>query len=401
MTSIANIVKSARKIMRQDTGTASDELRILQLGWMLFLKIFSDKDKELELLTSDYVSPIPAKFHWDQWAGNDEGIKVLVAPQNGVCTSEILPLPIFADMNAHYLVYALKSRHFLNYAAQKVRGMKMPRLSTNDGRKALIPLPPVEEQNAIVEKVQRLLRLCEGLEEQIAQAHANALQLSQAVLQETLSADATNPVINDNVVDLKARENNATPHYKRTLLAAEVVHQMHNEPTFGHLKLQKIIYLCQKTQNMELATNFLKQAAGPYDPEMQRSLDLYFVEHEWFSYSQSRRLKYQRLRNAGSHKTDFKKYFHEHLKSIGHLITLFKQRKSNELEAIATLYACWESILNSELAFSKSLLIEKFYKWSEEKRKFSERQLIQAITWMEKNKVVPQKNKSTLQLFSE
>ena len=60
--------------MRQDTGTGSDELRILQLGWMLFLKIFSDKDKELELLQDDYRSPIPAEPHWDQWADDDEGI---------------------------------------------------------------------------------------------------------------------------------------------------------------------------------------------------------------------------------------------------------------------------------------------------------------------------------------
>ena len=74
MTNISGIVKSARNIMRQDTGTGSDELRILQLGWMLFLKIFSDKDKELELLDDSYISPIPAELHWDAWAGNDEGI---------------------------------------------------------------------------------------------------------------------------------------------------------------------------------------------------------------------------------------------------------------------------------------------------------------------------------------
>jgi len=74
MSNIGGIVKSARNIMRQDTGTGSDELRILQLGWMLFLKIFSDKDKELELLQDDYTSPIPAELHWDQWAGNDEGM---------------------------------------------------------------------------------------------------------------------------------------------------------------------------------------------------------------------------------------------------------------------------------------------------------------------------------------
>lgn len=74
MTNVSGIVKSARKIMRQDTGTASDELRILQLGWMLFLKIFSDKDKELELLSDNYTSPIPPELHWDQWAGDDEGM---------------------------------------------------------------------------------------------------------------------------------------------------------------------------------------------------------------------------------------------------------------------------------------------------------------------------------------
>ena len=74
MTSISSIIKSTRNTMRQDTGTGSDELRILQLGWMLFLKIFSDKDKELELLQDDYRSPIPAELHWDQWAGDDEGI---------------------------------------------------------------------------------------------------------------------------------------------------------------------------------------------------------------------------------------------------------------------------------------------------------------------------------------
>lgn len=74
MANVSGIVKSARNIMRQDTGTGSDELRILQLGWMLFLKIFSDKDKELELMDDNYTSPIPAELHWDVWAGNDEGM---------------------------------------------------------------------------------------------------------------------------------------------------------------------------------------------------------------------------------------------------------------------------------------------------------------------------------------
>jgi type I restriction enzyme M protein len=60
--------------MWQDTGLNGDAQRIEQLGWMLFLKIFSDKDKELEVLNDEYISPIPAELHWEAWAGDDEGM---------------------------------------------------------------------------------------------------------------------------------------------------------------------------------------------------------------------------------------------------------------------------------------------------------------------------------------
>jgi len=78
MSSVPGIIKSIRNIMRQDIGLNGDAQRIEQLGWMLFLKIFSDKDRELELLDDSYTSPIPHELHWKleqgNWAGDDEGI---------------------------------------------------------------------------------------------------------------------------------------------------------------------------------------------------------------------------------------------------------------------------------------------------------------------------------------
>jgi type I restriction enzyme M protein len=78
MSNISSILKSIQTIMWQDTGLNGDAQRIEQLGWMLFLKIFSDKDKELELLDDNYTSPIPDLFHWvkakGNWAGDDEGM---------------------------------------------------------------------------------------------------------------------------------------------------------------------------------------------------------------------------------------------------------------------------------------------------------------------------------------
>jgi type I restriction enzyme M protein len=78
MANLSGIIKSIRDIMWQDNGLNGDAQRIEQLGWMLFLKIFSDKDLELELMDDNYKSPIPMKFHWvrekGNWAGDDEGM---------------------------------------------------------------------------------------------------------------------------------------------------------------------------------------------------------------------------------------------------------------------------------------------------------------------------------------
>ncbi len=78
MANISGVIKSIRDIMWQDSGLNGDAQRIEQLGWMLFLKIFSDKDRELEMMNDKYTSPIPNEFHWikekGNWAGDDEGI---------------------------------------------------------------------------------------------------------------------------------------------------------------------------------------------------------------------------------------------------------------------------------------------------------------------------------------
>lgn len=73
MANLSGIIKSIRNYMRQDRGINGDAQRLEQLGWMLFLKIFDDKDQELEL-NDDYHSPIPTRLKWRNWASNAEGI---------------------------------------------------------------------------------------------------------------------------------------------------------------------------------------------------------------------------------------------------------------------------------------------------------------------------------------
>ncbi|WP_297954668.1 class I SAM-dependent DNA methyltransferase [uncultured Desulfobulbus sp.] len=74
MANVSTLVKSIQNIMRKDAGTYGDAQRLEQLGWMFFLKIFDDREKELELLLDDYASPLAPELRWCNWAADEEGI---------------------------------------------------------------------------------------------------------------------------------------------------------------------------------------------------------------------------------------------------------------------------------------------------------------------------------------
>ena len=74
MSNISGIIKSIQDIMRKDVGVDGDAQRISQLVWMFFLKIYDDREEEIELLEDDYSSPLPEHLRWRNWATNPEGI---------------------------------------------------------------------------------------------------------------------------------------------------------------------------------------------------------------------------------------------------------------------------------------------------------------------------------------
>lgn len=72
--SITTVIKAIQDIMRKDAGVDGDAQRISQLGWMLFLKIFDDSEREHETLEDAYTSAIPKRLRWRNWAADSEGI---------------------------------------------------------------------------------------------------------------------------------------------------------------------------------------------------------------------------------------------------------------------------------------------------------------------------------------
>lgn len=86
--SLSTTIKSIQDIMRKDVGVDGDAQRIGQLVWILFLKIWDDREQELEFLEDDYVSPLvnvtwtdargnlrtADDLRWSSWAADAEGM---------------------------------------------------------------------------------------------------------------------------------------------------------------------------------------------------------------------------------------------------------------------------------------------------------------------------------------
>jgi len=86
---ISTTIKTIPDIMRKDVGDDGDAQRIGQLVWMLFLKIFDDKESEWELMEDRYRSPIPERLRWRNWAANPEG--VTGEPLLDFCNNDLFP----------------------------------------------------------------------------------------------------------------------------------------------------------------------------------------------------------------------------------------------------------------------------------------------------------------------
>lgn len=82
--------------------------------------------------------------------------KVVIAPKNGYCTSEILPLNFNNLLTSRYAQILLMSSYFLGLVNMVTYGVKMPRLGSEDAKKMLIPVPPMQEQNRIIHIIDTL-----------------------------------------------------------------------------------------------------------------------------------------------------------------------------------------------------------------------------------------------------
>ena len=120
--------------------------------------------------------------------------KVVIADENGVCTTEMIPIKSYACITSGFLKLSMKSSYFKRYANNSTHGMNLPRLGVDKARLALLPVMSESEQNKVVAKVNELMALCDQLEhhtEVSIAAHQTLVETLLNALTENAASSAT------------------------------------------------------------------------------------------------------------------------------------------------------------------------------------------------------------------
>ena len=106
--------------------------------------------------------------------------KLVIVDFDGLCSADMYP--IISDLETRYLFYYMLSEHFLSYATTAGERTVLPKINQKGLNEIPVPVPPIEEQQEIVRRVESLFAKADQIEAGYQKLKAKIEQLPQALL---------------------------------------------------------------------------------------------------------------------------------------------------------------------------------------------------------------------------
>lgn len=244
-----------------------------------------------------------------------------------------------------------------------------------------------KEQQAIAQILTDMDDEIELLEQQRSKYTA----LKQGAMQQLLTGQIR-LVANRQIRQTDKSQKQANVHFKRSVWAAEIADRLCNEPTFGHVKMEKMIFLTEHLCGVDIGSNYHRDAAGPYDNRAIRSIDSQLKKQNWFEASRNDKGYYQYipLVKRGGHKEYFNKYFSDVQADFDKVIDVFRNWNTERCEIVATLYSAWKDIASAQKTYSdEDIINEVLNNWHESKKRISIERWQLALKWMKEKGFEP------------
>lgn len=290
-------------------------------------------------------------------------------------------------------LYQLLSSSFIKKAFEaSAAGAVVLNLNSEKVRELAIPLPSSEEQHRIVAKIDELMILCNSLDQQIDVATSKQVALLNALMLAKSQDDATKET--QQTLRSKARVIDLATY--RASIGCYAINKLANAQYFGRTAAAKVMYLAQAYVGLDLDLKPEREAAGPldtwiYDFERQGQNKRWFevnektlangrkkTEYHCLSALSKQVAKAEALMSPGQ-KTEFDR-----------LIYALADKKTEDVEIIATLFAAWNDFLIDGVQPTDAQIIADVREnWHERKARFTPAELGRWLDWLRKENIVP------------
>ena len=313
--------------------------------------------------------------------------KIWLSNKNAGCSTDVMVFRNKETNDSLFLYFIVSDDRFFQIINDSAIGTKMPRGDKNIIKQIQFALPSSKVEQTAIAKV------LSDMDKEIDELNAKLKKyrnLKIGMMQQLLTGKIR--LIDSNAPVLKSKKNRSAPlAFKRSVLAAEIANRLCDEPTFGHVKMEKLLFLAEKMCNVDIGSSYHRDAAGPYDNRGIRSIDSQLEKQKWFKVvKKGEKYCYVPLENCGGHKKYFDRYYADKKKIFDYIIRIFGAVQTEKCEIVATLYSAWEDFLKQGITPTDEQIVNEILtNWHEAKKRISEERWLSALGWMKEKGFVP------------
>lgn len=159
----------------------------------------------------------------------------------------------------------------------------------------------------------------------------------------------------------------------------------------GRVKLEKTLFTIENHIGFNFDTEYLREAAGPFDASIYECEKIITRRNKWFSMkTSSYGVSYAPTNDVDKYKKYYAKYFSEYNSEIERIIDVFRNYTTEQAEIIATLFAAWNDAIIDKKQFTDDDIVDDVLNnWHESKRRFPRQVWLRAMNGIRKNHIIP------------
>ena len=284
------------------------------------------------------------------------------------------------EQNKRYIMYFLRSMAYSDVFLAMATGIRVRScdLRWNKLAELFYPVPPIEEQEAIVEYIDSVLTKTNDViaakKEQLSilEAYKKSLIFEYVTGKKEVPVPVTAVMVDPNVILLG----------KLPKLLSEQKGKIYN---------QKVLYLLNIYLGLNLDVQYYRYKHGPYDLKLDSYIDT-LAENGWCVKIDNNGAENLGIGpNYGAFEEKFGSHFSEYDAEINKLIQFIQPMKRTQLERVATLFAVWnDMILDGNSAPTDAEIVSEVMSgWTENKANSAYETWLNTLNKMKLHHIVP------------